>query len=97
MLDHADHTTALQSIEYRTAQCRNPHRFTAESAVADDIIGVGLTNIQQRMAVYRDPDFAKADGNRLGIDTRCLDRGRGRNVVKLVENLPCIRATRPPS
>ena len=88
MLDYADHAAALQAVENGTAQGRNAHRFAAQGAVPDDIVGIRLADIEQRQAVDGDAHFAQADRNRLGVEACRLDRRCRSDIVKPVKDFP---------
>ena len=55
MLDHADHAALAQPVEHRAAERGDLHRLGAERAVADNVGGAGLADVEQGQAIDVDP------------------------------------------
>ena len=51
MLHHADDAGRGQPVERRPAERRDLHRLLAQRAVADDVAGAGLADVEHRQAI----------------------------------------------
>ncbi len=85
MLDDADDAARLQSAEDRAAKRGDAHRFAAERAIADDIAGPRLADVEQRQAVDGNAHLGKHGSERHRVEPRRFDRAGGGAVIQGVE------------
>ncbi len=76
MFDHRRHARHAHAVDEGASQRNHLRRVRTESAFADDRIGTGNGQVEQRRAIDVDPVIAQQISDRIAVAARQLDRAR---------------------
>ena len=82
MLDHTHDPSGCHAVEHSPAKRRDLHRFRAEGAIADDVAGALLADVEQGKAVHVDPARPQHQPERSRVGARRFDRRRRRCLIQ---------------